>query len=174
MKKTIFIAAMSLLAMTACTDKEAARETLLEENFAANHSEWQVSGDTIHKDIVIKGGRNQKYAVPFHLKWLTATDSLDNHRIAYYKFERTGGSEKAKIIDIVSYFFPDADNFINFAMYPQPVQEFKINVNVQFPYFGTAISSDHITINGYGDFQDTYHNIDGSEVEVRTIEIRNF
>ncbi len=106
MKKTIWTVAMATIVIAlliACSGNgtEVERTTLITENFAAQHPEWEVSKDTTVKDFILKGKFKSGHEIPFRLKWTTAVDSAGVTQIAFCQFDRMGGSDKVAVDSVV-------------------------------------------------------------------------
>jgi hypothetical protein len=103
MKRTTLLitsATIAIALLFACSNNkgtEVERTTLLSENFAAKHPDWQLFNDTIVKDLMLKLSFKPKTEIPFRFMFATATDMAGVPRVAFYQLDRMGGTDMAEV-----------------------------------------------------------------------------
>jgi hypothetical protein len=151
---TLTTIAIALLFACSNTGTEVERTTLLTENFAAEHTNWKVSNDTIVKDFVLKLSFKPKTEIPFRLMFTTATDTAGVPRVAFYRLDRMGGTDMAKVTSVkLSDLTPESGKgwelvdlyYINVGLKPaQPTEDeiwqgFRIDIKGNGQFFAVGI-----------------------------------
>jgi hypothetical protein len=103
MNKYFFIFLLSFVLLS-CKAKTTGVDNLFVKKFASEHPEWQVSRDTIIRNITI---RFQEFAIPAKISLLPAKEPSDCLRIGYLRLDRTGGDEDIKIFNVTTASLPD-------------------------------------------------------------------